>query len=47
MTDEQKRLNDLMGTDRSERAGTQRAELMDAINNQGDPYKIADAFKEM
>jgi len=47
MTDEQKRLNDLMGTDRSERVGTQRAELMDAINNQGDPYKIADAFKEM
>ena len=47
MTEQERRLHDLMGQDKSERIGTQRAELMDAINNQGDPYQIADAFKNM
>jgi hypothetical protein len=46
MTNEEK-INDLMARDRNERIGSQRGELMDAINNQGDPYKIAEAFKEM
>ena len=36
-----------MSKDRSERLGTQRAEIMDSIHNEGDPYKLADAFKEM
>lgn len=46
MTNEEK-INDLMTRTRDERIGSQRGELMDAINNQGDPYKIAEAFKEM
>jgi len=46
MTNEEK-INDLMTRARDERIGSQRGELMDAINNQGDPYKIAEAFKEM
>jgi hypothetical protein len=45
--EQQKRLQELMAKDRSERIGTQRAELLDTINNGGDPYKIGEAFKEM
>jgi len=46
MTNEEK-INDLMTRTRDERIGSLRGELMDAINNQGDPYKIAEAFNEM
>ena len=45
--EQKQRLNELMAKDRSERLGSQRAEMLDAINNNGDPYKLADAFKEM
>lgn len=40
-------LQELMGRDKNERIGSQRAELLDSINNAGDPYKIAEAFQEM
>lgn len=47
MTEQERRLHDLMARPADERIGSHRAELMDAINNHGDPYQIADAFKEM
>ena len=42
--EEQAKFEEMMN--RSNRLGTARAELMDSIQNAGDPYKLAEAFKE-
>lgn len=47
MTEQEQRLNTLMERDRAERVGTVRQEILDSVNNEGDPYGLADAFREM
>lgn len=47
MTEQEQRLNELMGRDRNERIGSLRNEILDSIHNEGDPYNLAEAFKDM
>lgn len=47
MTEQEQRLKELMERDRQERVGTARQEILDTVNNEGDPYGLADAFREM
>jgi len=41
------RLDDLMRQERGSRAGSLRNELMNSIQNEGDPYGLAEAFAEI
>lgn len=46
MTPEQ-RLHELMHSDREDRIGGLRQEIINSINNEGDPYGLAKNFEEM
>lgn len=47
MTEQEQRLNELMAQDRAERIGSVKQEILDSVHNEGDPYKLAEAFREM
>src|SRR5512144_2764233 len=47
MTEQEERLNALMERDRTERLGTVRQEILDTVHNEGDPYGLSEAFREM
>lgn len=47
MTEQEQRLSTLMDKDRQERVGTVRQEILDSVHNEGDPYALAEAFREM
>jgi len=41
------RIDEVLGRDRGQRAGSLRNELLNSIQNEGDPYGLASAFQEM
>jgi hypothetical protein len=47
MTEQETRLAELMNRDRNDRIGTAKQELLGDIAENGDPYGLADAFKDM